>query len=112
MQALRAQRRYKGAPILWAGLTVIAALAVGVYFFKSLYLALAILVTYLVVTIWADIVDRLEQAEYAALPGAVDAQGNHHCVFCGHQGITQRTTKSSNWTISACSHCKEPLYVD
>ena len=49
--------------------------------------------------------------EYRALPGAMDDDGEHRCISCGHRGIYRRTIYRTRTALAACSKCEAPLWA-
>jgi hypothetical protein len=60
---------------------------------------------------WVMPAERLSQAEYEALPGAVTEDG-HQCIFCGGRGIYRHTPYKTNTTLADCSRCKGELWAE
>ena len=114
MTNIRKQKRRKG---FWlVTLAMFLALVAGFAFLKDFGTIGAIVSAACVVTIgiaiWVTPSQRLAQAEYAALPGAVVAPHGHQCIFCGGRGIYRHTPYKTNTTLADCSKCKNELWYE
>lgn len=113
LQAKRADQRLKGMYVLIGG--VVVALAGGlVHQFLNQEAGLAVIGVGIVTALvgyWVMPAERLSQAEYEALPGAVTENG-HRCIFCGGRGIYRHTPYKTDTTLADCSRCKGELWAE
>lgn len=48
-------------------------------------------------------------AEYHGFPHALDDEGKHRCIHCGHKTVTW-SSPDLTYATANCEHCKRPLY--
>lgn len=50
------------------------------------------------------------EREYYSVPGSMDTDGNHRCIFCGNKGIYHHGKYKSYVKYADCSKCKKNLW--
>jgi hypothetical protein len=78
----------------------------GFYYFLGLAFSLVLTSMFMGRDRW------LTQAEYYSISGALDANGEHRCIFCGNKGIYWQGEYAGNAKFAQCSKCKEPLFFN
>jgi hypothetical protein len=54
----------------------------------------------------------LSKGYYHAIPGAVDQNGNHRCIWCGARGIWRKTEYKTENVFCRCSKCHGKLWME
>lgn len=110
--SLASKKRGRSIAVVLSGLGFCVILGIRAYFYDNVPLESLAIFTAALTLIVSSYVKRISEGEYAALPGARDAHGNHRCVYCGNRGVWKHTPYKTNSTIAACSKCKKELYCE